>query len=233
VETIETGLGRPSDETQVSLHATVHSTGTVNGRDVERTVSHRLPLVFEGGTYRVPDDATTTNTFERTKSTTRERSYGLVRYAGGPLLVVVGSCGVTGLLLARRRGVIPLSAAERDRLSYLDDREEFDEWISEIRLPAEAFELPEAEAASLASLVDFAIDTDNGVVESPDETVFHVVHDGYLYSYRPPAVEDASSGPSEVTESQLSLDEVGTDSRDVDAADDGFPAGMASDGAED
>lgn len=42
------------------------------------------------------------------------------------------------------------------------------------------------EADSLAGLVDFAIDTDNSVIEAPDADAYYVRHDGYLYCYRPP-----------------------------------------------
>jgi hypothetical protein len=36
--------------------------------------------------------------------------------------------------------------------------------------------------------VDFAIDTDNAVIERPDGEEFSVVHDGYRYVYRPPSL---------------------------------------------
>jgi len=185
---LEQRLGEPSDDTRLFLRATVNASGSVNGRDVERSRTHSLALAFDGGTYRVSGAGPDTETFERTTVVARERSYGPLRAAGGPLLLLFGVGGLGALAFARRGDRISLSPAERERLSYLDDRSEFDEWISTIELPDEAFGLPEATAGSLGSLVDFAIDTDNGVVESPDEEAFHVVHGDYLYSYRPPAL---------------------------------------------
>jgi len=192
---IERELGRPSDETELYLRATVVANGSVNGNPVERTTTHRLDLAFDGGTYRVAGAGPETESFERTETVARERSYGPLRTAGGPLLLGVGLAGLVGLAVARRRELLALSPAEREYLSYVDDREQFDEWISTIRLPREAFERPEAEASSLGSLVDFAIDTDNGVVASPDEDAYYVVHDGYLFAYRPP--DAAGSGDPE------------------------------------
>jgi hypothetical protein len=185
---IEQSLGEPSDGTQLFLRATVNASGSVNGQPVERSRTHSLSLAFDRGKYRVSGAGPDTASFERTETVTRERSYGALRAAGGPLALLFGVAGIGALAFARRRDAIALSPAERERLEYLDDRTEFDEWISTIELPSEAFELPEAKAGSLGSLVDFAIDTDNGVVESPDTEAFFVVHDGYLYSYRPPAV---------------------------------------------
>ena len=192
---IEQRLGEPSDETRLFLRATVNASGSVNGQSVERSRTHSLSLAFDRGTYRVVGAGPQTESFERTETVTRERSYGPLRAAGGPLALLFGVGGLGALAFARRRDAIALSPAERERLSYLDDRTEFDEWISTIELPSEAFELPEAKARSLGSLVDFAIDTDNGVVESPDEEAFFVVHDGYLYTYRPPSL-----GPGDVVE---------------------------------
>jgi hypothetical protein len=41
--------------------------------------------------------------------------------------------------------------------------------------------------------VDFAIDTDNAVIERPDGEEFSVVHDGYRYVYRPPSLPTSES----------------------------------------
>jgi hypothetical protein len=195
---LEDRLGEPSDETRLFLRATVNASGSLNGQSVERSRVHAMALAFGEGTYRVRDAGPDVESFERTETVVRERSYGAVRAAGSPLLLLFGLGGVGAFGFARRHDALALSGAERERLSYLDDREQFDEWISTIELPSAAFELPEARAESLGNLVDFAIDTDNGVVESPEEEAFFVVHDGYLYSYCPPAL--ASEHPVERVE---------------------------------
>jgi hypothetical protein len=107
--------------------------------------------------------------------------------------MLAGVAGLGALVAARRRDELALSETERAVLDYQSDRAEFDEWITQIRLPDAAFEKPEAEAATLRDLVDFAIDTDAGVVESPDEAAYYVVGDEYLYVYRPPSLDDSDS----------------------------------------
>lgn len=162
-----------------------------------RDLSYNLTVDLGGGggVYRVESSDGTT-TFERTETVTRQVEPGALQAVGGPALGLVGLAGVAGLAVARRRGEIALSERERAWLDYRDDRDDFDEWITTVRLPEESWSLPVAEAATLADLVDFAIDTDNAVTESPDERVFNVVHDGYRYTYTapaPPATAEASS----------------------------------------
>jgi hypothetical protein len=94
--------------------------------------------------------------------------------------------GLAGLTVARSRDDLGLTDAEREWLAYREDRSEFDEWITEFTVPQEAFDRPRARAASLGDLVDFAIDTDSGVVESADGHQYLVVHDEFLYTYTAP-----------------------------------------------
>lgn len=238
VTTIEERLGKPSDRTQLYLRATVTVSGSVNGREVDRKTTHRLSLRFDEGTYRVSNAGPNVESFERTVTVTRERSFGPLREFVSPILFFVGCGGLGVLVVAKRRRSLPLTEQEHARLEYLDDRRQFDDWISEIRLPEEAFDLPEAEASSLGSLVDFAIDTDNGVVESPDDAVFYVVHDGYLYTYRPPVLDEADEVEDEADEPTVDAGD-GLDSFDFsfldgdERSDDDLPSGAVSHGDED
>ncbi|SEO81417.1 hypothetical protein SAMN04487948_105289 [Halogranum amylolyticum] len=54
--------------------------------------------------------------------------------------------------------------------------------------PPETLDRPRAEAESLSDLVDFAIDANTGVVESPAGDSFFVVTDECLVTYEPPSV---------------------------------------------
>lgn len=80
-----------------------------------------------------------------------------------------------------------------------------------ILLPDEAHELPQAEAETLADLVDFAIDTDNAVVERPDAEEFSVVHDGYRYVYRPPSLPTSEPEAVERADDRDDGEETGED----------------------
>lgn len=189
-ELIQEDLDDPSGQPELVVRATVDLEGTVNGRDVERVAEHTLPIQLERGTYRLAHPGVVTDREQTTETVTVQRSYGPIRTVGSPVLLLVGLAGLVGVVAVRRRGELALSETERERLAYEDDREEFDEWISPVRLPDEAFDRSRAEAASLGALVDFAIDTGNAVVEDPDDDAYYVLHDGYLYTYRPPERPD-------------------------------------------
>lgn len=189
-EVITDELDDPPGQPELLVRATVDVRGTVNGQPVNRTTVHTLPVELGQGAYRPASPGSTTDRQTTTRSVTVQESYGPVRTVGASVLLV-GPLGVlVGLAAARYRDRIALSAAERRVLAYEDERADFDEWISTIRLPDDAFDRPRAEAASIGALVDFAIDTDNGVIEDPDDGAYYVVHDGYLYTYQPPALRD-------------------------------------------
>jgi hypothetical protein len=196
---IEDRLGGGVGTVETFVRATVDIEGTVNGKRVDTQEVHTLPVTIEGNTYRVGPAETSGQQFETTQTVTVPRTYGPLRSVGGPALLVLSLAGLVGLAVGRSRYRLELTDAEREWLAYREDRSEFDEWITTFRLPFEAFDRPEAEAASLADLVDFAIDTDSGVIEAPDETEYYVVYDDVLYTYTapraPPRGLRVSEGP--------------------------------------
>ena len=182
IERIRDEVGGSPGETEVLVRATVRSEGTVNGNTVGETDAFTLPIVFDGGGYRVSGADPTVESYETSRTVAATQPGGPLRTLGGPVLLLV-ALGSIGAVTASRED---LSEADQALMAYEDDREAFDEWISTIELPAAAFDRPRAEATSLAALVDFAIDTNNGVIEDPDEERYYVLHDDYLYTYRPP-----------------------------------------------
>lgn len=195
---VDEELDNPPGQVELLIVTTVDLTGTVNGRPVNRTESAVVAVEFDGSAYRVTTNGTAER-FETTRSVEVPRDPGPVKRLGGPLLLVVGLLGGGGLVAARERDRLALTETERELLDYEDDRTDFEEWIVTIRLPDEALDRPRGEAKSLASLVDFAIDTDSSVVEDPARNTYYVVHDGYLYSYRPPTREEIEPLPPEDT----------------------------------
>ncbi|WP_423751152.1 DUF5305 domain-containing protein [Salinirarus marinus] len=206
-ESLGSGPGRQ----RVLLRVRLTVEGTVNGQRLSRTRTDALALAFDGDTYRVDDPGRLTAESTRTRLVGVANEYGPLWTSGGPALFGLSLVALGGLVAARRRGRFDLSAAEREYLDYLDDREEFDEWITTIRLPASVASRERAEAVSLADLVDFAIDTDNAVVERPDGEAFYVVHDDLLYTYTPPT-EPAREGPTAAADTEA--DESPTDVED-------------------
>lgn len=195
---VETRIGRIHDEvgaspgeTEVLVRATVISQGTVNGNGVNDTNTYSLPVTLGENTYRVDNPGSTTEEYETTQMETVDQTAGGIQNTGGPLLLIISLGLLVGVVTVTNRE--QLSDTERAVLAYEDDRDTFDEWISTIQLPEEAFDLPRAHATSLESLVDFAIDTDNSVIEDPDDAAYYVRHDGYLYTYRPSIQQTADT----------------------------------------
>lgn len=191
-ERIEEELGATPGETEAVVRVVVTRTGTVNGERVERSEEYALPIT-PGSAYRVEDPGAVTNDGASRQRVTVPNEHGALRRAGGPLLLVVALGAAGGLVAARAGGRLQLSEHERERLAFDEARAAHDEWISVVSLPAAAHELPRAEAASLGDLVDVAIDTDNAVVEDPDDGRYYVVHDGYCYVYTPPDTDQSTA----------------------------------------
>jgi len=191
IDQIRDEIGSSPGETEVFVRAAVTSQGTVNGDGVNETNTYRLPVTLDGNIYRIGNPEPTVEQYETIQTETVAQSAGATRSIGGPLLVVISLGLLGGVVALFNRG--PLSESERAQMAYENDRETFDDWISTIQLPEEAFDLPQATAGSLGALVDFAIDTDNSVIKDPDETAYYVRHDGYLYTYRPSVQETVTA----------------------------------------
>lgn len=177
-------VGDPG-RTWASVNVTVAVSGTTGGETVDRTLRYALPIRVEGDLYRV-DTAGGTQPFTRTEQVTVTEPPGPLAAYGGPGLLVLSLLGLVGLVAARLGNHLALTDAERAWLAYRDDRADFDDWISTVRLPAEANSLPVATADSLADLVNVAIDTDNAVFETPEGDAYSVVHDGFHYTFTAP-----------------------------------------------
>jgi hypothetical protein len=184
-EQINEELGGPPGQTEVFVRATVEYQGTVNGNAVDRTKTYALPIGLDGDTYTAGSTDPETERHETIQTVTVQQTSGPSHAIGGPSLLFASLVGLIGLLRVYQQGKLGLSERERERLEYEDDKGDFEEWISTVRLPDEAFDRPQAEATSLSALVDFAIDTNNSVIEDPNEGAYYVLHEDYLYAYRP------------------------------------------------
>lgn len=191
-------------QVRAELLVTVQATRRTDDAEPRRLL-YSLTIDPDAGIYRVAADPGA-ETFAETETVAVRNEPGAAQRVGGPLALAAGLLGVVGLGLARWRGVLALTGAEREWVAYRDDRTDFDEWITTVRLPEEARDLPVARAETLADLVDLAIDTDSAVMETPGGDAYHVIHDGYRYTFEAPA--DPRDG------APLSLD-------DATASDDG------------
>jgi hypothetical protein len=180
-EELDSGSGRVETAVVVETHVI----GTVNSERVDNTTTYTLPLEVSGESVRLRDPEPLTTSRERTTRVTVPVQHGVLREGAGVLLPCVGILGTGALALARSRGWIALSPAERERLAHERDRGEFDEWITSGTLPEEIATRPCVRVDSLQGLVDLAIDTDSRVIEDA-RYGYAVIHDGLLYVYATP-----------------------------------------------
>ncbi|WP_135855024.1 DUF5305 domain-containing protein [Halorussus salinus] len=196
---IQNDLGGSAGQIEQFVSVTVHVQGRVNGQRVEQTERYQLPLKLASGVYQIPWDSPVTNERRNVEAVSVPREYGPVREGGGPLALILGTGYLVILVFSHRRNYFSLSDAEREWLAYDDDRTDFDEWITSISIPDEALNNPRAEATSLQDLVDYAIDTDNAVIEDADRKAYFVFHDGIQYVYeRPEPVTDSDNVDTEL-----------------------------------
>ncbi|MBP1923507.1 hypothetical protein J2751_002549 [Halorubrum alkaliphilum] len=227
---IEEDLGASPGQTDAIVSTEFELEGQLNGETITRSPSLELEIDHAGDTYTVDDPDPASETVPQEVTREVERTYGPLRTIGAPILLVIGVVAGVGLSYGRYEGLLEVSDTERAYLSYRDDRSEFDEWITRIRLPPEAHDRPVAYADSLRDLVDFAIDNETGVIEDPDTGAFHAVTGEFVYTYRrpdPPARRsdpDGTEAASAATGGTVNGDETaddGTAANDGTAADDG------------
>lgn len=197
IDDVQSDLGGSTGHVELAVRTDVDVNGTVDGEPTGYAETIELPIEIGSNTYTIADSGPETETITRTGTDDVEREYGPFRSFGGPITLVVGLVGVGLLGYGRYVDIVGLSAAERARLTYLNDRTEYDEWITTIRLPDRIFEYPRAEAESLESLVNFAIDADSSVIADPDGRGYVVPHEGLLYVYEPPSAVDRTIRPDD------------------------------------
>lgn len=187
VDEIESELGASPGETRVFVRTDVSAAGTAAGDSAQHAATYELDVTPGGATYQV-SGGDETEQHQHVEAVTRETTYGPLRSALGPVLVLVGLTGLAGLGVARLRGYLSVSDAERTAAAFGAEREEFDDWISRGTVAPEATEGPVVEMASLEDLVDVAVDTDGRVVEDVDAGRYYVLTGASCYRYDPPGV---------------------------------------------
>ena len=237
---IESDLGASPGEPEIVLQLNREIEGEIDGE--YRTASDRfeVQVVPEGATYRLEADAASYDDPKaETETVAVPASHGPARTVGGPLALLVGLVGVVGVRLAADRLPAP-TPAEREWLAYREDRSQYADVITELRLPASALAGERAELESLAALAEFAIDVAEPVVFDRRTERYLVRRDGIVYVYDPPTLEEASAGgarPSTSADagpverglrSLLGID-VESDASRADSRDEGSEAGFDAD----
>lgn len=192
---IDEELGGTPGELQTVLVARTELSGTRDGQEVETVRTYRLPIEPEGSVYRVDDPGSVTRSDNRTERVRVPATYGSLRTAAGPLLALLSLGGLSGLVYAKRTGLLFLSTRERELLAYQKTRASFDNWITTGRVPAHAGATTVIEVDSLEGLVDVAIDTDNRVIEDETRNACLVLAGDRWYRYDAPMEAEPEPEP--------------------------------------
>lgn len=186
IEEIESSLGGTTGTLQVSVLAGYSVEGQIAGEQVQEQATYSIPLSLSGATYSFGDPGKLGRQYERTEQVQVPKSHGPVREIVAPFLAILSLVGLAFLGVIRYRGLHSLDERERRELTLRRHRSEYDEWISTATLPERVDSSDYARVESLEDLVDFAIDTDERVIEDLGQNQYIVRHEGVLYVYSPP-----------------------------------------------
>ena len=221
VSRIEEQIGGSPGTTEAIFVATVSLDGSRNGRSVNRTRTYRLPVTFQRTLYRVNDSGPAIDGGRQTgvRTWTETVPAGTLPRVGGPAILGLGIVGLPVLLVGAGRNWFEVSERERAYHSYRTDRTEFDEWITQARVPTERLEAVDThiETTSLAGLVDLAIDCDRRVIEAPESDRYLVLDGEVVYRYDAPQLPagDDQLGPASAT---VPSERLGSEDADQSAA---------------
>ncbi|WP_246987433.1 DUF5305 domain-containing protein [Halorientalis marina] len=183
---IDERVGGTPGTKEVRLVAVVDTEGEVNDREVARTQEYPVRFSDDDSIYRVDDPGRVVNTTSTNRTVTVQNTYGPIRRGGAPLAFVLGLVGLIGLAVARYRGGIELTDAERAYMTYERSRAEFDDWITTARLDPETFAGERIDVETLDGLVDVAIDSDRRVLQDVATDTCYCRVDDLVYRYEPP-----------------------------------------------
>lgn len=207
VEAIEEELGGTPGQTEVVVRSDVRISGTRNGQEVDTARSYRMQIDADTNVYSVDGTDPETESGQQFREVTVEATYGPLRTIGGPLLVLVSLAGLLGLAVGRYLETFTLTDAERAWLDYASTHDEFEDWISTGRVPAELLDGPQVDVETLDGLVDVAIDSSRRVIEDRDRGLCVIILDEVVYSYEiPPGVLSESRSDPLATPPERSAD---------------------------
>jgi len=181
-ETAES-LGSTAGSLETVVEIEVSMEGTIDGEPVAHTETYELPIEITSGTYslELPDETGHTET----ESVQTDSHVDRLSAAAGMLLVLVVSVGSLGTLVAaKRRERLAPTPAEQRAVEAASKQAELDEWISRGSIPPSLADQPRIEVASLAELVDVAIDCNRRVIEREQTAEYVVVDNETIYAYR-------------------------------------------------
>ncbi|MEF8785572.1 MAG: DUF5305 domain-containing protein [Haloarculaceae archaeon] len=204
LDEVDAQFGGTPGTKELYLETELTLSGTRNGDPVDRTRTYQLPITPTDSVYEVGADGPVVHSGNQSQQVTEPVQPGPLRSYGGPLLLVLGLATTICCVGGRYTGMLSVSDTEREWVAYRDARNEFDDWISSVRIPETEVPDSTVEVESLEDLVDIAIDTDGRVLEVTDRDTFFLFGEHRTYVYTPPSPGGALSlGTSSVTDDAL------------------------------
>lgn len=190
---IESDLEASPGQTEIVVELEREIDGVIDGEHRSTSDEYTVDVTREENTYGVETPESYDERHEDTRTVTVPTSDGPVRSSGGPLALVLGLGGLVGLRAARNR-LPELTPAEREWLAYREDREQYEEVITGLRLPESATDGKRAEVETLASLAAVGIDLGEVIIHDQRTGRYVVREDDIVYVFEPPTLEWVDDG---------------------------------------
>lgn len=183
IDQVERDLGAAEGllDPRVEIRTTVE--GEVEGDTIDAEHQSVKSLVVTPDTFRVNELDTYQDSHEEVEFRDVPVDPGLFEQIGSLLVFNVLILLLIALLAGQYTGRFAISEDERELLQLESEREEFDEWITTGRFPADRDYEAIIQVDELVGLVDVAIDTNNRVIEDNELGVSAVLDNDYVYVY--------------------------------------------------
>lgn len=179
IENIQKSLDFTGGSTEAKIVVTATMSGSVNGKDVEKTETYESKIDIGRSTYNVGPNISRTE--EVTETFTREvKESPSILSRIPPLLLILIPVAVLGYVSFEKRN---LTKSKLRNLKEKRELEKFEEWVSRGSLKEMEFKA-EIEMETLEDLVDAAIDMDRRVILDADQSLYFFIHEDIAYTYK-------------------------------------------------
>jgi len=202
-ETAES-LGSTAGRLETVIQIDVRLEGTIDGESVDHTEQYELPIEVTSGTYTVELPSETGHIEQQTVAVSTGWTDTIGDAVGVIVLLVLSVGGLGGLTVAKHQAWLAPTAADRQAIETKIERQRLEEWISRGELPTAVDERPRIEVASLAELVDVAIDCNRRVIDRETAAEYVVVDDTVVYGFRPETAPEKTGEQDSVDEDTTS-----------------------------
>ena len=182
IDEIREELGASPGSAEVLVKANSVIEGEVGGERFVDTRSEEMLISPGRGTYSTSTNTEGRKTHQARETVVRERSTPNTGVYGGILVFLGSIVGFVALERKREQGLFSVSEKQLEEARFEDERDSFDEWISEGEVQGDS-DRQVVRLSSLTDLVDTAIDTDSRVVETEEGKRYVVLTEGIEYVY--------------------------------------------------